>query len=101
VSEWAHNHPEEMTEIARLPLSQQNSALRAAMSDPLEIADQRRKEAIENSFTPWHKDPIRLARLWRFLELMDRPPIDVPAFLENASTYEDEYQLMQSLTEKA
>ncbi len=48
MSEWAHDHPEEMEEIAKLPLSQQNEALRGAMVDPLEVADQQRKEAREN-----------------------------------------------------
>lgn len=37
--------PEEMAEIASLPPSQQNEALRAAMPDPLEQADRLRDEA--------------------------------------------------------
>ncbi len=48
MSEWAHNHPEEMEEIAKLPLSEQNEALRGAMVDPLEVADQQRKERRES-----------------------------------------------------
>lgn len=44
MSQWAHEHPEEMAEIAALPLSQQNEALRAAMVDPLEQADRERDE---------------------------------------------------------
>ncbi len=48
MSQWAHEHPEEMTEIARLPLSQQNEALRGAMTDPLAAADHFRKEQKES-----------------------------------------------------
>ncbi len=48
MSEWAHEHPEEMQEISELPLSEQNAALRGAMVDPLEVADQQRKEAKES-----------------------------------------------------
>jgi len=35
MSRWAHEHPEQMEEIARLPLSAQSDALHDAMLDSL------------------------------------------------------------------
>lgn len=45
MSQWAHENPEAMAEIAALPPSQQNQAMRAAMPDPLDAADRLRDEA--------------------------------------------------------
>ena len=48
--EFAHDHPEEYAEIAALPPSQQNAALRAAMSashDPDRILDQYEEQQRE------------------------------------------------------
>lgn len=39
MSEWHRNHPDEAEEIARLPLSQQNAAERAAIQTPLDAYD--------------------------------------------------------------
>lgn len=44
MSRWAHEHPEEMAEIAALPPALQNEALREAMVDPRDVADQLRDE---------------------------------------------------------
>jgi hypothetical protein len=41
VNRWASEHPEEMDEISRLPLSRQNEALRGAMGhDPDRIREE-------------------------------------------------------------
>ncbi len=48
MGEWHRNNPEAAEEIANLPPSEQLGAERAAMVDPLEVADQQRKEAREN-----------------------------------------------------
>lgn len=44
MSQWARENPELMEEIASLPPSQQNAAMRAVMPDPLEAADRARDE---------------------------------------------------------
>ncbi len=48
MGEWHRNNPELAEEISRLPPSEQLAAERAAMVDPLEVADQQRKEARES-----------------------------------------------------
>lgn len=48
MSQWAHNHPEQMAEIAQLPLSQQNAAMRDAIGyDPDLIRDQLEQQERE------------------------------------------------------
>lgn len=95
MSGWAHDHPEEMLEISRLPLSQQPEALRGAMGPSIEAAE-RRREQIKDTFGPWYSDPVRIARLYRWLDLMDRLPRDVALFIESAASYESEYAAMRA-----
>jgi hypothetical protein len=44
MSQWANEHPEQMAEIARLPMREQNAALRGAMGyDPDRIRDEAKE----------------------------------------------------------
>jgi predicted aminopeptidase len=55
---------------------------------------EERRRAIERTFTPWFQDPIEIARLLRFLELIDETPRDVACFVEHAETWADMYETM-------
>lgn len=55
-------------------------------------AKDRERKAIEDTFCEWHKDPVRIARLWRFLDITDRTPLDTPLFIEAAASYQQEYE---------
>lgn len=55
---------------------------------------QRRRE-IELTMTPWHKDVYELARLLRWLELVDEVPRDIPLYLETALSWSHSYDLMR------
>lgn len=50
---------------------------------------------IRDTFTPWHKDPCRIATLYRWLVLMDRAPADVWGLIEHAEGYQQDYEDMQ------
>jgi hypothetical protein len=47
---------------------------------------------IKDTFTPWHADPKRLARLWRWLVLLDQAPSDPAYFMENALEWQQEWE---------
>lgn len=47
---WAREHPEEMEQIAALPLSQQNEALRGAIERPIDTLE-RLDHKIEDLYT--------------------------------------------------
>lgn len=61
---------------------------------PLRIHDSEEdiNEAIP--FQPWHKSVYELARLLRWLELVDELPRDIPLFLETALSWSAQYDLM-------
>lgn len=69
----------------------------------LEGADLERKRQereIQETFCEWHKDPVRIAKLYRFLQLLDEEPRDVALFIESAASYADRYRTMQGLVTK-
>jgi hypothetical protein len=51
-------------------------------------------DQIEATFTPWYVDVYVLARLWRFLVLIEQPPQSVPFFLEHAEEFAEQYVAM-------
>ena len=58
--------------------------------------EEERLREIRESFDPWWKDPVRIARLWRWLDLVDRLPLDPALFIEGAASWQDEYDLMRA-----
>lgn len=57
MSQWAHSHPEEMAEIAGLPPSQQNAAMRDAIGhDPDRIRDQQKERRLEEDACTCHHE---------------------------------------------
>ena len=49
MSQWANEHPEQMEEIAHLPLNEQNAAMRAAIGyDPDAIRDRLEEDRIHH-----------------------------------------------------
>lgn len=55
---------------------------------------ERRREQIEATFTPWYEDPRRIARLLRWLVLLEEAPISIPDFIESAETWTKQYEEM-------
>ena len=68
--------------------------------DLLEVADndrKRRREQINQSFTPWTQDPVRIAALLRWLATTDEAPRTIPAladFIENAERWAGQYEAL-------
>lgn len=56
--------------------------------------EEARMQEIEATFSPWHQQPKEIARLLRFLELLDETPVEIPAFIEHAEDYRERYELM-------
>lgn len=50
---------------------------------------------IVESFITWHKDPRRIARLYRWLVFMGMAPDDTAYFIENAEEWQLSYDDMQ------
>jgi hypothetical protein len=65
-----------------------------------EVYAQERQREINETFEPWHKDPVRIARLLRFLELLDKTPVDMPAFIESAATWQADYDDLMTWTDR-
>lgn len=62
----------------------------------LVAADQRAAE-INATFTPWEKDPARIARLFlRLAQLGEAPRTakDIAAFIEDPTPWTEQYELM-------
>lgn len=53
-----------------------------------------REELLEESFSPWHTDPRQLARLYRWLTLLDQQPGDAAGFMEHPRKWAFEYEQM-------
>ena len=49
-------------------------------------------EDIERTFTPWSKDPMCLAALYRWLSVHGRQPAEVDVFLESAIAWADDWR---------
>lgn len=64
------------------------------------VHDPELRREIEDTFLPWHSDPIRIARLYRWLELLDKPPIDVAAFIESAASWQQDWDDLMTWTAK-
>lgn len=55
------------------------------------------RQEIEATFTPWEKDPARIARLLLWLELVEEAPKtlrELAAFIEDPTPYREQYELM-------
>lgn len=46
-------------------------------------------------FEPWFKDTTQIAKLYRWLALVDKPPTDVALFIEAPEAYQADYDLMR------
>jgi hypothetical protein len=57
--------------------------------------ERKRREAIEDTFTPWHQQPVRIARLLRWLILMGERPANTADFIEHAETWQEQYDEMR------
>lgn len=67
-----------------------------------EMADERRRgREIDESFDPWHKNPYRIARLYRWLVLMGEAPANVADFIENCECCQCQYDEMCLFEERA
>lgn len=53
-------------------------------------------EGIPLEIIPWYTDPPSIARVLRWLILIDQIPPDIPSFIENAATWESAYRLMRA-----
>jgi hypothetical protein len=55
------------------------------------------RQEIEATFTPWEKDPARIARLFLWLAKLDEAPTTartIAAFIEDPTPYREQYELM-------
>lgn len=52
------------------------------------------REAIGDTFQPWFEQPVRIARLLRWLVLMEETPESIPDFIESAETWAQQYEDM-------
>lgn len=55
------------------------------------------RQEIEATFTPWEKDPARIARLLLFLGMLEEPPKtlkELAAFIEDPTPWTEQYELM-------
>lgn len=53
------------------------------------------REAIEDTFVAWHQQPVRIARLLRWLILMGERPENIADYIEHAETWQRQYEEMQ------
>lgn len=93
MNRFAAEHPEDYEE--RLE----------AMAEGADLERKRRREnpevyrmegRIPMERLEWFHDPVRIARLLRWLQLLDREPRDLPLFVESAASYSDEYEAMRA-----
>lgn len=84
LSNFSNAHPEDYSERLETMLDASD------LQDPLE-RDIERQRKIAETFCEWHKDPVRIARLYRWLDLRERTPIDVALFIESAASYQQDY----------
>jgi hypothetical protein len=89
-----------LVEIGGDPRPERSDQRRERVENEVD-AEEKRRRAIEETFCEWHKDPVRIARLYRWLELRERPPIDVASFIECAATYQQDYDDLQMWSGKA
>jgi hypothetical protein len=65
---------------------------------PIRTTQDERRREIDETFVPWHQDPYRLSKLWRWLVFRDLRPADPAYFMEHAEEYSEEYEAMQVWT---
>lgn len=58
-----------------------------------DLSGRDRSRALAETFSPWWRDPLELARFLRWLEKRDETPIDIPNFLEDAESWGDLWQI--------
>lgn len=59
--------------------------------------DDAHAQEIAATFDHWTKEPVRLARLWRWLIILNKTPRSPAAFMEHPEVYEREYAGMCEL----
>lgn len=62
--------------------------------DPGALPPPTVQEEIEATFTPWEKDPVRISRLLRWLEVMGEAPNTISAiaaFIEDPTPFSGQY----------